>query len=336
MPHGHLVPITRKAGGMRLGEHLLYLSRADVLALEIAPEAVRVALEALLARKAAGGVHNAPKLSVLPGDGRLFQAMIALSDQPPLAATKVVGLAPDNRARGVAHISGLIVLSDAASGAPVALMDASWITAVRTAAMTALAARRLARRDSRRIGFVACGLQACSHLAALRASFALREVRAYGRRPETARSFAAEARALGLEAEAVADPREAVAGLDIVVTSVPAAPGLEPFIDPDWLAPGSFASLVDLGRSWRRPEALGRLDLRVVDDREQAADGKLAYGGPFDADLTELAAGQKPGRRTPEQRAMLIFQGLAAADLAVAALVYERARERGLGVVLPL
>jgi alanine dehydrogenase len=323
---------------MRIGEHLLYLSRADVLALEIDPDAVRVALEGLLARKAAGGVRNAPKLSLLPGAGRLFQAMIAVADDPPLAATKVVGLAPDNRACGLPHISALIVLADVESGVPMALMDASWITAVRTAAMTSVAARRLARPDATRIGFVACGAQARSHLAALRALFPLREVRAYSRQPDTARSFAAEARALGLEAEAVNDPRDAIVGLDILVTSVPAAPGLEPFLNPDWLAPGSFASLVDLGRSWRRPEALGRLDLRAVDDHEQTAQagGKLAYHGPFDADLTELAARRKPGRRTPEQRAMFISQGLAAADLAVAALVYDRARARGRGARLPL
>jgi ornithine cyclodeaminase/alanine dehydrogenase len=323
---------------MRLGEHLLYLSRADILGLEIDPEAARVTLEAVLARKAAGGVRNAPKLNVLPGDGRLFQAMIAVADDPPLAATKVVGLAPDNRARGLPHISALIVLTDAESGVPVALMDASWITAVRTAAMTAVAARRLARPDATRIGFVACGVQARSHLAALRALFPLREVRAYSRRPDTARSFAAEARALGLEAEAVDDPRDAICGLDILITSVPAAPGLEPVLDPDWLAPGSFASLVDLGRSWRRPEALGRLDLRAVDDHEQTAEagGKLAYHGPFDADLTELAAGLKPGRRSARERAVFFCQGLAAADLAVATLVYDRARKRGHGAVLPL
>jgi alanine dehydrogenase len=204
--------------------------------------------------------------------------------------------------------------------------------------MTATAARRLARPDATRIGFVACGMQARSHLAALRSMFPLREVRAYSRRPGTALAFAAEARGLGLEAEAVDQPRDAVAGVDILITSLPAAPGLEPFLDPDWLASGSFASLVDLGRSWRRPEALGGLELRAVDDREQTtqAGGRLAYRGPFDADLTELAAGRKPGRSRPEQRAMFIFQGLAAADLAVAALVYARARERGRGAQLPL
>jgi alanine dehydrogenase len=323
---------------VRLGEHLLYLARADILALDIDPEAIRVALEALLVRKATGGVRNAPKLNLLPGDGRLFQAMLALADDPPFGAAKVVGLASGNDARGLPHLSALIVLADAESGVPLALMDASWITAVRTAAMTAVAARRLARTNARTIGFVACGVQARGHLMALRALFPLREVHAYGHRRATAEAFAAEARALGMEAVAVDDPRDAVAGLDIVVTSVPAAPGLTPFLDPDWLAPGSFASLVDLGRSWLRPEAIGRMELRAVDDHAQTAEagGKLAYRGPFDADLTELATGQRPGRRTPDERAVLVLQGLAAADLAVAALVYARAGERGLGVTLPL
>jgi ornithine cyclodeaminase/alanine dehydrogenase-like protein (mu-crystallin family) len=324
---------------VRLGEDLLYLSRADVRAQGIAPEAARAAVEGVLAHKAEGRVHNAPKLNLLPGDGRLFQAMIALADGDPpvLAATKVIGLAPDNGARGLPHIAGLIVLADGRSGVPLALMDATWITAVRTAALTAVAARRLARPESASVGFVACGVQARSHLAALRAEFPIRRVRAYGRTRETAERFAAEARERGLDAAAVVEPRDAVAGLDVVVTSVPASAGLEPFLDPEWLAPGAFASLVDLGRSWRS-EGLGRIERRAVDDREQAeqAGSKLAYRGPFDADLTELVAGLRPGRRTAAERAVFIFQGLAAADLAVAALVYARARERGFGVVLPL
>lgn len=323
---------------MRLGQQLLYLSRADVLALAIDPEAVRVALEAVLISKAAGSVRNAPKLNLLPGDGRLFQVMMSLADDPPFAAAKVVGLASGNDARGLPHVSALIVLADAASGVPVALMDASWITAARTAAMTAVAARRLARIDAARIGFVACGVQARSHLMALCALFPLREVLAYGHRRASAEAFAAEARALGLDAVAVDDPRDAVAGLDIVVTSVPAAPGSAPFLDPGWLAPGSFASLVDLGRSWLRPDAIGRMELRAVDDHAQTAEagGRLVYRGPFDADLTELASGHGPGRRTSDERAVLVSQGLAAADLAVAALVYARARERSLGLALPL
>jgi ornithine cyclodeaminase/alanine dehydrogenase-like protein (mu-crystallin family) len=252
---------------VKLGKELLYLSRMDVGALGVAPEAARAAVEEVLARKAAGRVRNLPKLNLLPGDGRLFQAMIALADDLALAGTKVVGLAPDNAVRGLPHISALIVLADGPSGVPVALMDGSWITAARTAAMTALAARRLAGPESQSIGFVACGVQARSHLAALQTEFSIRRVCAYGRRRETAERFAAEAREQGLEAAAVDTPRDAVAGLDLVVTSVPAAPGLEPFLDAAWLAPGSFASLVDLGRSWR-PEGLGRIEHRVVDDHE--------------------------------------------------------------------
>ncbi len=323
---------------MELGKDILYLPRADVGAADIPMRAVIEAVERMFAAKAGGGTLGVPKQSLHPGDGRLLQAMIAAADEAPFAAVKCVGVAPDNAALGLPHVSGLVVLFDKGTGVPAAIMDATWITAVRTAAMTAAAARHLARADAASVGFVACGVQARSHLAALEALFPIARVRAFSRRPATAEAFAAEARARGLEAEAVEAPREAVTGLDIVVTSVPAAPGLEPFLDPDWLAPGSFASLVDLGRSWRA-EGFGRVDRVVVDDREHGAgEGarRLAYKGPFHADLGELAAGLEPGRRTPAERTLLIFQGTAIADLAVALLVLERAQAQGLGTLLPL
>lgn len=322
---------------MELGKEILYLSQADVRGLGLSAADVNGAVERMFAAAAAGGAVNVPKQGFDPGDGRLVQAMIAAADDPPLAAIKTVGVAPGNAARGLPHVSALVVLFDAATGVPLAVMDGTWITAVRTAAMTALAARRLAKPESAGIGFVACGAQARSHLAALRAIFPIARVVAYSRRLESAEAFAEEVRAQGLEAVAVAEPRDAVVGLDIVITSVPAAPGLAPFLDADWLAPGSFASLVDLGRSWC-PEGLGRIDCMAIDDRGQGADGarRLAHPGPFQADLYELAAGTYAGGWKPKARTMLIFQGAAVADLAVAALVYEAAMSRRLGTVLAL
>ena len=322
---------------MELGKDILYLSQADIGALEISAAAANRAVEGMFGAKPDAGVVNLPKLSFDPGDGRLVQAMIAAADDPPFAVVKTVGVGPDNAARGLPHVSALLVLVDAATGVPVAVMDGTWITAVRTAAMTAVAARRLADPRSASIGFVACGRQARSHLAALGELFPITRVRAFSRRLESAEAFAREARAQGLEAVAVVDARDAVAGLDIVVTSVPDSPGLEPFLEAEWLAAGAFASLVDLGRSWR-PEGLRGIERVVVDDRRYGADGvrRLAYQGPFHADLYELAAGAQAGPRAPGERSMLIFQGAAVADLAVAALVFEAARSRGLGTVLPL
>ena len=103
------------------------------------------------------------------------------------------------------------------------MMDASWISAARTASITAAAAKHMARADSKSVGFVACGSQARSNLEALAAAFALRRITAYSRNPQTAISFAESARAKGFVADAVTDPRDAVRGHDMVVSSVPQA-----------------------------------------------------------------------------------------------------------------
>jgi alanine dehydrogenase len=218
-------------------------------------------------------------------------------------------------------------------------MDGGWITGARTAAMSALAAVRLARPDAASIGFVGCGLQARTHLAALRSVLPkLAGVVAYSRTEASAARLAAEARASGLAAETTNLARAAVEGLDVVVSSVPDAAGFTPFLDPAWLAPGAFASAVDLGRSWHAG-SIRSLDLVATDDHRQSEAlglaGKLAFAGPFDADLADFASGAKPGRTSAAERAMFLFAGDALADLAAAQLMYETARQRGLGVRLP-
>ena len=206
---------------------------------------------------------------------------------------------------------------------------------MRTAAITAVAARRLARRDSATIGFVACGLQARAHLAALRPHFPLSLVRAYSRRLTTAKAFAEAVRAEGLDAEAVMDPRDAVAEMDIVVTSTPVVPRTEPLLDAAWLEPGSFASLVDLGFSWM-PDSLSELDRVVTDDQAQAGTEGLAYKQPYAGEVADLVVGRIEARQSLEERTALVFAGLGLADVAVAGAVYKKALSAGIGQTLPL
>ena len=314
---------------------ILYLSAEMVTEARVAPDELREALAAAYAAKARGAVHTVPKVAVTIGRGHSFQAM-PVADAA-LAALKWVAVIPPRE--GAVPISALVLLADVVTGEPVAIMDGAWITAARTAAMSALAASHLAWRDASAIGFIGCGVQARSHLAALRCVLPkLERVIAYSRTEASAARFAAEASDAGLEAEATANPRDAVAGLEVVVTSVPDAPGFAPFLDPAWLAPGAFVAAVDLGRSWQ-PGAIRALDLVATDDHRQSetlgAAGKLAFAGPFDADLAELASGAKSGRTGERQRAMFLFAGDALADLAAARLVYEAARRRGLGMKLP-
>jgi ornithine cyclodeaminase/alanine dehydrogenase-like protein (mu-crystallin family) len=318
---------------------LLYLSAADVHAAGVSPDALREAVAAAFAAKARGDAKGEPKLSVAIAPGHFFQAMPGALLSSGLAGMKWVGVVPAGQTTGPT-ISALIILADLATGAPVAVMDGTWITAARTAAMTAVAAERLARPDSTTIGFIGCGVQARSHLAALRRVLPrLSRMVACSRSEATAERFAAEAREAGLVAETTRDPRRAVEDLDVVVTTVPAAAGLAAFLDPAWLAPGSFAAAVDLGRSWVA-DGLGRLDLLATDEHEQSrvlgASGKLAHGGPYHADLAGLVTGKEPGRSDPGQRAMFLFAGHSLADLAAAEAVLEAARRRGIGTALPL
>lgn len=321
------------------GHQLLYLARADIAALALPPAAVADAIAAMFADKAAGRTSMVPKSHFKAAGGTSFFSMPAALGEPPVAAVKWIGLAHDNAAHGLPHINGVIVLSDAITGLPLAVMDGEWVTAARTAGMSAVAARYLARPDSRTIGFVACGVQARSHLAALAAMLPLSRVVAYGHRRATADAFAAEARRQGFDAVAAATPEEAVAQADIVVTSVPEHPGLKPFLDPAWLKPGAYVTAVDIGRSWLR-SGLRDLELLVTDDHGQSRamvpSGRLAWSSEFDADLADLAGGTKSGRRTDGARAMFMFSGLALADAAVAARLHTEALRRGIGTRLPL
>jgi alanine dehydrogenase len=321
-----------------MGE-LLYLSSEDIAALEIKPRTAREALAQAFRLHAEGKAHVQPKLTVPVGPGHFFQSLCAAMPDPPFAATKWVGVAADNSERGLPNVNGLIVVSDFATGVPVAIMDGTSLTVLRTAAMSTLAASYLARPNSSTIGFIGCGTQAHGHLASLRDVLpGLCKVVCNSRGRASAEKLAASAREGGLDAEVVDRPDEALA-CDVVVSTVPAQPGLEPFLDASLLRLGCFVAAVDLGRPWRGA-GLRSLDILATDDRAQAADpsnrAKLRYPGPFDADLASLVARTAPGRTDDKQRAMFLFPGFALGDLAIAAVVMAEAGRSGRGRHLPL
>lgn len=317
---------------------LLYLSEGDIARAGISLDRIRDVVADAFAAQARGSAGAAPKSVMAVGPGHVFQAKPALLREAGLAGMKWFGLVPSSQARGPS-ISSVIVLSDMTTGETVAVMGGNWITATRTAAMSAIAAQSLARGDSESIGFVGCGVQAHSHLHALRLVFPkLARLTAYSRTEASAARLAEAARTLGIAAKTTCEPRDAVEGMDVVVTTVPeAAPVLE-FLDAAWLAPGAFASAVDLGRSWKR-DSLRSVDLLATDEHEQtrtlAAMGRMPFAGPYDADLAELASGTGASRRSAAQRAMFVFSGHALADLAAARVVFETATRNGLGTALP-
>jgi alanine dehydrogenase len=323
---------------MRLGEELLYLSRAEVEATGVTLAEVEEAVEGVFAGQAADSIGSLPKTSFRPNpDAAHFLSMPGALSHPPLVMNKWVGLSGANKARNLPHLGSLIVLSDMVSGMPLAFLDGTWVTAARTSAMSAVAARRLARPESKRIGFVGSGVQATGHLAALRGVFPIEEIAVFGRSRDSAAAFAAAAE--GIVAHVVDEACQAVEGMDIIVTTVPADPDLKPFLELAWLSPGAFVTMVDLGRSWKAG-GFDALDCIATDSYGQAehlpVDRGFPYGGPFHADLAELVGGVHPGRRSASDRTIFLHPGMVLPDVAVAAVVYQRARDQGRGIVLQL
>jgi len=314
---------------------LLYLSRRDVEAVGPSMPEILRALEAMFREKAAGRVEMPPKPGIHTRPNAFIHAMPAYIPRQRAAGLKWVSGYPGNVRKGLPYIHGLIILNDPATGVPLCVMDGSWVTAQRTGAATALAARYLARPESESVGIVACGVQGRANLEALAGVFRLKRAKAFDIRPQVARRFARElGRRLGLEIEPVRSVRDAVRGLDIVVTSGPILKKPRPVIEAGWLAEGAFASPVDFDSYWT-PPALRQIDRLATDDHAQWRHYRRA--GYFQqtprpyADLGELVAGTKRGRRSAGERTMALNLGLALEDMATAVLVYRRALRRGLG-----
>ena len=318
---------------------MLYLSRADVEAVDVPMSDIIAALEAMFVEKGQGKVEMPPKPGIHPRKDAFIHAMPAYIPSLSAAGIKWISGYPDNQAKGLPYITGLLVLNDPDTGIPVSVMDATWITAKRTGAATAVAARQLARPDSATAGIIACGVQGRSNLEALAAVFDLRRVRAYDIHPEIAQRFAAErGERLQLDIEAVRAPRECV-GADLVVTSGPILKNPHPVIEPGWLRRGAFASAVDFDSYWQGG-ALAEADKLATDDTRQLeyyrGQGYFGQTPPAYADLGEILAGSKPGRQREDERTFCINLGIALDDMATAILVYREARKLGLGMELPL
>ncbi|MGD9942562.1 MAG: ornithine cyclodeaminase family protein [Burkholderiaceae bacterium] len=315
----------------------LFLSEADIESLRIPDLEYVAAVESVLLEQGRGLVRRALKATLTVPSGNYFQTLASALLAHELACNKWIQVTQTSDGRTT--IQATILLNSLATGRLLAVIDAARLTELRTAAMTAIAAKALAHPSSESIGFVGCGVQAQGHLRLLAQVFpSLRRVCAFSRSRASAERLCALAASLGLSAAVAADAKSAVAGQDIVVTSVPRAGLSEPFLDGAWLSAGTFCSLVDLGRSWIA-DTLREIPVVATDDAEQsselAADGKLALAGPYAFELGELVG--RPYTAEPSGPRLFIFGGMAVCDAAAAALCYTKAlaasRRPPLGVV---
>ena len=321
-------------------QKILYLSQADVVSVGLGMAEIIELVETAFNEKGHGRVEMPPKPGIHPGEGDNFiHAMPAYIPALNSAGLKWVSGFPGNQAKGLPYITGLLILNDPETGIPLAVMDCEWITAMRTAAASAVSARRLARPESARLGVLGCGVQGFTNTEALNVDFPIKEVFAYDLSDESLKLYVEKVEKLGLKVTVVDNPKEAVQGCDLVVTAGPILKKPHETLKAGWLEKGSFATLIDFD-SYLEPAALKEADKFCTDDHDQymfyQSAGYFQNVPPVHADLGELVAGTKVGRETPEERTIACNLGLAIDDMAVAPTLYKRAKEMGIGTWLPL
>jgi ornithine cyclodeaminase/alanine dehydrogenase-like protein (mu-crystallin family) len=321
-------------------QQVLYLSRADVEKVNLPMKEIIDFLEKAFMDKGNGKVEMPPKPGVHTMPDAFIHAMPAYIPSMRSAGIKWVSGYPENFKRGLPYITGLLILNDVETGIPYAVMDCTWITAMRTGAASALSAKYLARPESATAGILACGVQGRTNLEALACLFSIKRAYAYDILPDVQEKFVSDMKSqFKFEIIGVKEPIQAVIESDLVVTSGPILKHPTPPIEKDWLRPGAYGSAVDFDSYWSGP-ALAQMDRISTDDHAQFQYYKsVGYFGetpnPY-ADLGELVAGLKPGRKDEKERTLAINLGLAMDDMAVAPEIYRRAKEKGLGSLLPL
>ena len=315
---------------------VLVLSEHDVREL-LDMESCIAAMETVLARLARGELTN-PLRSLMSPPGPTAMGLMpsyAGGDEPVYALKEIV-VAGDNPARGLDPHQGSVLLHDGVTGQLLAVMNASPITEIRTAAVSGAATRLLARPGSRTVAVLGSGVQGRSHVDAMQTVLDDPIIRIWSRNPSHAEALALETHSL-----VAASVKEAVAGADVVCTATSAG---EPLVELGWLAPGTHVNAAGA-----YPNGVSRelatdvvASARLYVDRRESAlnesgDVRLALAERglgeehIVGELGEALAGMCEGRRSDDELTVFKSMGIAVEDLAAAQLCVARARERGLG-----
>jgi ornithine cyclodeaminase/alanine dehydrogenase-like protein (mu-crystallin family) len=283
---------------------------------------------------------------MLPDKAGAFASMPAYLGSPPAIGLKAITVFPGNHGTELDSHQGSVLLFEARRGSLLAVMDASSITAIRTAAVSGVATGLLGRPDAGDLALLGTGVQALTHLEAMSHARRLRRVRAWSRSPEHVRAFAQRAeRSLGLKVEAAGSAREAVRGADLVCTVTSSR---EPVLEGEWLSPGAHVNAVGASLATareldtaavvraslfvdRRESALNEAGDFLIPRREGAIDD-----GHICGELGELLLGRRRGRQSDSEITVFKSLGLAVEDVAAARLIYDNAVKAGAGTRVEL
>jgi ornithine cyclodeaminase/alanine dehydrogenase-like protein (mu-crystallin family) len=319
---------------------LTILSGADVRRLMPMEEAIELMSRTMVAVSAGEAVNPLRSVTALPGGKGLMGLMPGALPQAGFGL-KALSLFPDNPAAGLSSHLGLILLFEPEHGRPVAIVDAAEATAIRTAAVSGLAMRLLAREDAGDLAILGSGEQAVSHLEAMAAVRPLRRVRVWSRTADHAQAFAArEGERHGVTIEVAPDVQSAVRGADLICAVTAAR---EPILHGAWVAPGAHVNAVGASRPNTAEVDVDLVrgarffvDFRASAEAEageylQARQAGVIGPDHIAGEIGEVAAGRTPGRRSDQEITLFKSLGIAAEDIAVARFLLDRAEAQDVG-----
>jgi alanine dehydrogenase len=331
------------------GIWLRFLSGPDIDGLGITRTEIVDAVSGVMAAHGRGQTVFEPRVHLVPandgaGHFNVLRGHVSTLGEHGISGIKVVGDFVPNYQRGLPSELALVTLYDPATGVPLAIIDATFITEARTGAMTAVGARHLARADARILGHVGARGTAFSNVTMLDAIFDFDEIRVTSRRQESREAFAEQLRAeISTPVRVTSSFEETFDGADILIEATRLTEP-QPLLHPGLVRPGAF--IVPYGTiSAVSPDLLDIMDKVVVDDWREAQAGRfgalrhhvdagLLTAQTLHAELGQVITGERPGRESAEERILLWHRGLSILDVAVAHLILERAAAAEAGTML--
>jgi ornithine cyclodeaminase/alanine dehydrogenase len=308
-----------------------YLSQEEILGLGIPMGKVIELVEKGLYEHGHKRVENPPKPGIHSKPDAFIHAMPAYYESLGIGGLKWVSGYPSNRAVDLPQIAGLMIVNDMETGMPLAVMDCRWITAVRTAAVSAITAKYCAMEGTSSLGVVGCGVQGRMNLVAFKEVLpGLDTVSVFDINPDAMRRYKEDfEEELGVDISIASSVKEAVDGKDMILTATQRLK--EPLIRDEWFKPGCLGFGLEASRAWYGDAILGA-DKFITDSWDQTVyfyeHGAFPDGLPtLYSELGGIVAGLKPGRDTQDERILAINIGLALEDVIVADYVYQVAKD---------
>ena len=325
-----------------VGKEILYLTQQDVVDAGLSPDDVLACVRTALTEHGLKKLEMPAKIGIHPLPDTLMHAMPAWVPAAGACGIKWAECFPDNYKYKLPQTSGLMVLNDPQTGWPVCILDAIWVTAKRTPGVSALACESLAQKDTEQVGIAGAGVQGREHVLVLpRVLPNLKRIKILDRFAEATRQLIADLQGeVDVELIAAGGPEEIVRGSQVVVTATAILNKPDPQVRDAWVEPGALLLPIDFDSYWEW-ETFKRADKFLVDSLEEMeyfmTVGYLEHGlPPLHAEIGEILAGVKCGREPSDDLIIDMNIGMGCEDVVVGVEIFKRAKEKGLGTVLPL